>query len=64
MNGVTQYAMVRDECPSCGEYDLGMPTSIFFWTPFLIEVQDMSPGLFEEFSPLSVGVLQISWDFA
>ena len=27
VNGKTEYATVRDECPSCGKYDLGM--SIF-----------------------------------
>ena len=36
---------------------------VSFWAQFLIDVQDMSPGLFEQIGDLNTGVLSISWYF-
>lgn len=58
---------MHDSCPGCGYYDLGK-SCIHSCTNFdvgcLLSCTDLSPAVFTEFEPESVGVLNgITWHF-
>lgn len=74
-NGKTAYGKVRDECPGCGQYDIGAYkllaralrrlSAVPVYT-LLIRARtctDMSPSLFQELGSLSTGVLKVSWHY-
>lgn len=64
--GKTVVAEMVDSCPGCGGNDLGEYriveyTSCIGLMEFLLT--DMSQATFNSLAPLSVGVIQIEWNF-
>lgn len=64
--GKTVEAEMVDSCPGCGGNDLGKYrvfeyTSCIGLMGFLLT--DMSEATFQHFAPLSVGVIEIEWNF-
>lgn len=64
--GKTVEAEMVDSCPGCGGNDLGK-YRIFEYISCIelmgFLLADMSPATFESLAPLSVGVIEIEWEF-